>query len=144
VAPRYGYVFGFLPNWNVLAQALLERFGPSTYDDLMESLTGLKQITSAKEYKEKFEALSNRVRGIDDHNKFRYFLSRLKDEIQLPVRMFNPQSLLVAYGLAKLQEEHVLTARRFRSSNLNFSSSSSLKCFFFLGRGVGLALNNNL
>jgi hypothetical protein len=42
------------------------------------------------------------------------------------MRMFNPQSLLVAYGLAKMQEEHVLTARRFRSSN-----------FFIFFRGGG-------
>jgi hypothetical protein len=123
-------MFDFLPSWNVLAQALLERFGPSSYDDPMKCLTGLKQITSVDEYKEKFESLSNRVRGIDDHNKHNNFLSGLKDEIRLLVRMFNLQSLLVAYGLAKLQEEHVLTARRFRSSNLNFSSSSSPKIFF--------------
>jgi hypothetical protein len=80
VVPGYGYVW-FLPNWNVLAQALLERFGPSSYDDHKESLTRLKQITSVEEYKEKFEALSNKVRGIDDHNKPRCFLSGLKDEI---------------------------------------------------------------
>jgi hypothetical protein len=72
---------GFLPNWNVLTQALLDRFGPSTYDDLMESLFRLKQVSSVNEYKEKFEALSTRVRGCDNHNKLSYFLSGLKDEI---------------------------------------------------------------
>lgn len=33
----------FLPSWNILTQALLERFGPLAYDDPMESLTRLKQ-----------------------------------------------------------------------------------------------------
>jgi hypothetical protein len=39
--------------------------------------------------------------------------------------MFNPPTLLIAYGLAKMQEEHVLSARRFRSPNLNFPNSSA-------------------
>ena len=74
-------MYGFIPNWNVLTQALLDRFGPSAYDDPMESLSRLKQISSAEEYKERFEALSNRVRGCDDHNKLSCFLNGLKDEI---------------------------------------------------------------
>jgi hypothetical protein len=52
----------------VLTQALLERFGPSSYDDHMEALYKLKQITTVDDYKERFEALSNRVKGVDDHN----------------------------------------------------------------------------
>jgi hypothetical protein len=43
----------------------------------------------------------------------------------LPVKMFNPPTLLIAYGLAKMQEEHVLSARRFRSPNLNFPNLSA-------------------
>ena len=57
-------LFGYLPNWNVLAQSLMQRFGPSAYDDPMESLTRLKQLSSVDEYKERFEALFNRVRGV--------------------------------------------------------------------------------
>jgi hypothetical protein len=93
----------FIPNWNVLTQALRDRFSPYTYDDPMESLSRLKQISSIEEYKERFEALSNRVRGCDDHNKLNYFLNGLEDEIQFPVRMFNPPTFLVAYGLAKMR-----------------------------------------
>ncbi|XP_059456454.1 uncharacterized protein LOC132186493 [Corylus avellana] len=115
---------GCLHNWTVLTQALLERFGPSGYDDPMEALSKLKQTTSVDDYKERFEALSNRVRGIDDHNRVSCFLGGLKDEIRLPVRMFKPQSLLAAYGLAKVQEEHVLNGRRFKGSGGNFSSPS--------------------
>jgi hypothetical protein len=50
------------------------------------------------------------------------FLGRLKDEIRLPVRMFKPQTLLIAYGLAKMQEEHVLTGRRYRNVSGNFTT----------------------
>lgn len=41
-----------------------------------------------------------------------YFLSGLKDEIRLPVRMFNPPNLITAYGLAKIQEEHLLLNKK--------------------------------
>ena len=126
-------MFGYLPNWNVLAQALLQRFGPSAYDDPMESLARLKQLSSV-ENKKRFKALSNRVRGFDDQNKHSCLLSGLKDEIRLPVKMFNPPTLLIAYGLARMQEKHVMSAIRFRSSNLNFPSSSSPK---FGGGGGG-------
>jgi hypothetical protein len=114
---------GNLYNWHVLTQALLERFGPSSYDDPMEALSKLKQITTVDDYKERFEALSNRVRGVDDHNRVSCFLGGLKDDIRLPVCMFKPQTLLVAYGLAKVQEEYVLTGKRYRGATGNFSSS---------------------
>ncbi|XP_059449450.1 uncharacterized protein LOC132180588 [Corylus avellana] len=129
---------GCLHDWTVLTQALLERFGPLGYDDLMEALSKLKQTTSVDDYKEKFEALSNRVRGIDDQNRLSCFLGGLKNEIRLPVRMFKPQSLLAAYGLAKVQEEHVLNGRRFKTyggSGRNFSSLS-------MPRGEGFNSHN--
>lgn len=45
-------------------KALLVRFRPSSYDDLMESLTKLKQSGAVEEFKANFEALSNRLRGL--------------------------------------------------------------------------------
>jgi hypothetical protein len=64
---------GSLYNWHVLTQALLERFEPSGYDDPMEVLSKLKQTTTVDDYKERIEALSNRVRGVDDHNRVSCF-----------------------------------------------------------------------
>jgi hypothetical protein len=89
----------------------------------MEALSKLKQITTVDDYKERFEALSNRVRGVDDHNRVSFFLEGLKDDIRLLVRMFKPQTLLIAYGLAKVQEEYVLTWKRFRNASGNFATS---------------------
>ena len=39
-------------------------------------------------------------------------MSRLKDEIKLLVRMLNPQNLNATFGLAKIQEEYLMTSRR--------------------------------
>lgn len=84
----------------------------------MEALTRLRKQSSVEEYKCKFEALSNRLRGLSEAYKLSCFSSVLKEEIKL-LRMFNSNSLLVAYGLGKIPEEHVLNGRRnWRSPNV--------------------------
>ncbi|KAF5477481.1 hypothetical protein F2P56_004118 [Juglans regia] len=99
-------------SWETLVRAMLIRFGPTAYDDPMETLTRLKQITTVAAYKASFEAISNRVRGLPDHHKLSCFLSGLKDEIRLPLRMFNPYNLTAAFGLARIQEEYLNSAKK--------------------------------
>ncbi|XP_075645153.1 uncharacterized protein LOC142616170 [Castanea sativa] len=77
-------VVGFA-SWEVFIRALQTRFGTSAYDDPMEALTRLKQITTVVSY---------------------------KDEIRLPVRMLVPKSLNDAFGLAKIQEEFLISSRK--------------------------------
>lgn len=82
----------------------------------------LRQSSSVAEYTSQFEALSNRLRGISEKNRLSYFLSGLRDDIRLPVRMLNPANLVAAFGLAKLQEEYIMSSRRpLRSSSSSFS-----------------------
>ena len=45
---------------------------------------------------------------MSSQHKLRSFLSGLKDEVRLPVRMLNPSSFTAAFGLAKIQEEYLL------------------------------------
>ncbi|XP_040996196.1 uncharacterized protein LOC121242393 [Juglans microcarpa x Juglans regia] len=98
---------GMLADWETFIKALLIRFGPNCYDDPMQAFTRLKQTGSVKEYKTQFETLSNRFRGLSDHYKLSCFLSGLKDEFWLTVRMFHPHNLITAYSLAKIQEENI-------------------------------------
>lgn len=44
------------------SQALQVRFGSTPYDDPMESLAQLKQVSLVTAYKSKFELLSNQIR----------------------------------------------------------------------------------
>lgn len=78
----------------------------------MEVLTRLRQTTTVAGYKAEFEAVSNKIKGLSPLHKLNYFLSGLKDEIHLPMRMLNPQSLNVTFGLAKIQEEYVMSCRK--------------------------------
>ena len=57
--------------------------------------------------------LSNRIKGLSAAHKLSYFLSGLRDEIRLPMRMLNPKSLNEAFGLAKIQEEYNWSCRKF-------------------------------
>lgn len=91
---------------------LLVRFGPSSYDDPMEQLTRLRQVGIVEEYKENFEALSNRLCGLFETYKLRYFLKGLWDEIRLLVRMFSLNNLITTYDLAKIQEQNVSLHKR--------------------------------
>jgi hypothetical protein len=113
-------------SWEGFTRAVLTRFGPSSYDDPMETLMRLRQYSTMEDYKGKFESISNRLKGISDFNRLSCFLSGLKDEIRIPVKMFNPSTLLEAFSLAKMQEENVLANRRnFRNANPNYSGSNS-------------------
>ena len=76
-----------------MIQALHIRFGTTTYDDPMETLTQLRQTASVSLDKGQFEVLSNKIKGLSTAHKLSCFLSGLRDEIRLPVRMLNPKSL---------------------------------------------------
>nr|XP_023885311.1 uncharacterized protein LOC111997457 [Quercus suber] len=99
-------------DWESFVPALHVRFGTSAYDDPMEVLTRMRQTSTVAVYKAEFEAVSNRVKGLSPLHKLSCFLSALRDEIRLPVRMPNPQSLNEAFGLAKIQEEYVWSSRK--------------------------------
>lgn len=89
-------------SWETFVRALLLRFGPTAYDDPIETLTKLKQISMVATYKAQLEALSNRLWRLSDHHKLSCFLSGLKDEIRLPICMLNPISLGTTFGLTKI------------------------------------------
>ena len=78
----------------------------------MEALTRLKQTSSVVAYKGDFEILSNKLLGLSKSHKLSYFLSRLKDEFRLLVRMLVPKSLNEAFWLAKIQDEYFLSSRK--------------------------------
>ncbi|KAK9984354.1 hypothetical protein SO802_033879 [Lithocarpus litseifolius] len=103
---------GQFTSWEAFVRALHIRFGANTYDDPMETLTRLRQVSSVALYKGQFEASSNRIKELSEKHKLSCFLSDLKNEIRLLVRKLNPQNLSAAFGLAKIQEEYLGASRR--------------------------------
>ena len=103
---------GQFTSWEALVRALHIKFGALAYDDLMEALTKLRQVSFVSSYKAQFEALSNRIKELFEKHKLGCFLSGLRDEIRLLVKMFNQQNLNSAFGLAKIQEEYLLSNKK--------------------------------
>lgn len=118
---------GRISTWDAFVNALIIRFGPTTYDDPMEQVAKLTQKGSVEYYKAEFEALSNRLPSLSESYKLSCFLSDLRDDIRLTVKMFTPNDLLMAYGLAKIQEEknylYKKTPYRNPSYNTTFQTS---------------------
>ena len=50
------------PKWPDFCQLLLQRFGPSAFDDFTGALTKLRQIGTMKEYQTEFEKLANHTK----------------------------------------------------------------------------------
>ncbi|KAF2289731.1 hypothetical protein GH714_038384 [Hevea brasiliensis] len=90
-------------NWQKYVGSLRARFGKQGYDDPLAELKNLKQTHGLQEYLDTFDALYPKARVREDQ-ALSFFLSGLIDELQMPVRMFKPQTLAETYALAKLQE----------------------------------------
>ena len=111
--------------WEIFVEGLLIEFGSFAYEDPTEALTRLRQTSNVINYKGQFEALSNRIRYLSESHKLSYFLSGLRDEIRLPVKILNPKNLNEAFGLAKIQEEYVMSSKKFlKSSSLEVTKAS--------------------
>uniref|UniRef100_A0A151UFB4 Uncharacterized protein n=1 Tax=Cajanus cajan TaxID=3821 RepID=A0A151UFB4_CAJCA len=69
----------------------------------MAELMQLRQKGSVVEYHEAFDAIVSRL-DLDDEHRLSCFLGGLKQEVQMLVRMFQPNSLRRAFTLVKMQE----------------------------------------
>lgn len=64
----------------------------------------LTQTTSALEYQNQHESLSNRIIGLPPQFLLIYFVSGLKPHIKREVQALQPLTLVQAIGLTKIQE----------------------------------------
>ncbi|KAL5844476.1 hypothetical protein ACOSQ3_010530 [Xanthoceras sorbifolium] len=78
------------PTWNEFTKAVLQRFGPTDYEDPSKALTRLKQIT---------------IDDLPENYLIACFVAGLRDEIRLDVKVKKPRTLSDAIGVARLIEE---------------------------------------
>ncbi|XP_071917161.1 uncharacterized protein [Coffea arabica] len=100
-----------IPSWEEYVKAIAARFVNVLYDDPMGDLKRLKQNESVFECQERFEELLNRM-DLSEEYAISCFLSTLRDDIQMAVRIFMPRTLQHAVGLAKLEESKIMGAGR--------------------------------
>ncbi|KAH9648047.1 retrotrans gag domain-containing protein [Citrus sinensis] len=85
-------------SWQEFIKAMLQRFGPTDYEDPSEALTRLKQTSTLEAYQEAFEKLSHCIDGLPENFLVGCCIAGLKDEIGLDVKIKQPRTLTDATG----------------------------------------------
>nr|KYP46500.1 Transposon Ty3-I Gag-Pol polyprotein [Cajanus cajan] len=114
-----------LPSWLEYTRILLDRFG-EICEDLMADLVKLRQKSSITENHEEFDSIVSRVELSEAH-QLSYFLGRLKQDVQMMVKMFQPDSVRKAFSLAKMYESCTLNNPQFKPILKNQKPQSSPK-----------------
>ncbi|KAJ8751836.1 hypothetical protein K2173_026032 [Erythroxylum novogranatense] len=99
-------------SWTEFTRSLLQRFGPTDYEDPAEALSRLKQTTTVEAYQDAFERLSHQVDGLPESFLVGSFTAGLRDEIRLEVKLKKPRTLNDAIGAARIIEEKNQLQRR--------------------------------
>lgn len=63
-------------------------------------------------YMTPFKVLFNHLRDLYESYKLSCFITGLKDEIRLPIKLLKAHTLNFAFGLAKIKEEYIHSSRK--------------------------------
>ncbi|XP_019451750.1 PREDICTED: uncharacterized protein LOC109353842 [Lupinus angustifolius] len=106
------------PMWGAYVKLLIDKFG-EVCDDPMVELMNLRQKGYVAKFHEEFDAVITRLELSEEYT-LSCFLGGLKQEVQMMVHMFQPQSVMNAFLLAKLYE-----ASQNSNSSFQFPFKSS-------------------
>ncbi|KAL6312286.1 hypothetical protein AAG906_017119 [Vitis piasezkii] len=104
---------GRVLSWTNFEDELWARFGPSECEDFDEALSRIRQVGSLRDYQREFERLGNRVQGWTQRALVGTFMGGLRPDISDGIRMFKPQTLKEAIGLARMKDDQLARQRRF-------------------------------
>ena len=114
--------------WEELVKILHENYGPAEFQNPDEHLCNIKQTGTVQEYRQEFAKRVARVHDWPDHCLLGVFLSGLKEELKVDVRIHKPRNVFKAVSLALEFEEKsrpVSNPRISNSFNENKTSSYS-------------------
>ncbi|KAK0583771.1 hypothetical protein LWI29_002762 [Acer saccharum] len=94
-------------SWETFYPTLKARFAPAIIHSYFGQLCKLKQNGTVEALRGEFEQLANKVPNLTPDLKLDCFLSCLKEELQIPVKMLKPSTTFEAYELAKQQEAYL-------------------------------------
>ncbi|MFS7961699.1 putative retrotransposon gag domain-containing protein [Helianthus anomalus] len=105
--------------WADYVRSISARFSDAMFEDPMEEIASLVQLTDnakgLQEYNSGFDRLLNKV-TVSEPYVVSLYLKGLKPEIKGPVKMFKPQTLREAYGLARIQTmSNTCLMKRFKA-----------------------------
>ncbi|KAF8379112.1 hypothetical protein HHK36_028541 [Tetracentron sinense] len=105
--------------WRQFVRALCVRFRPAESEDPSGMLSKLCQTSIVREYQSQFEKLANRTQQLPELFLIGCFISGLRDDIQVGVKISQPTSLIQAFHFASLYEESVTIQRRSNRPNMS-------------------------
>ena len=86
--------------WNELVKVMQENYGPAEFQNLDENLCSIQQNESIFEYRQEFAKWAARVRTWPIHCLLGLFLSRLKEDLRVDIRIHKPRLVYKAMSLA--------------------------------------------
>ncbi|PWA82162.1 hypothetical protein CTI12_AA180690 [Artemisia annua] len=86
--------------WEELVKILHENYGPAEFQNPDEHLCNIKQTGTVQEYRQEFAKRVARVHDWPDHCLLGVFLSGLKEELKVDVRIHKPRNVFKAVSLA--------------------------------------------
>ena len=98
------------PTWNEYMMSLEERFR-AEYDDLMEDIKKVKQTGCVKSYQAIFKRKLTRV-NLSQENAISCFIGGLKHELNMAVKLGNPQTLSQVYKSTRMQEAYLAAIKQ--------------------------------
>lgn len=88
-------------------QALMVRFGPSGYEDVLGELAKIWQTMTILKYQGRFEWLSSQARDWLEPQLVGTFVAGLHQDIKWEGKMYRPRTMSVTISFARLQEEKI-------------------------------------
>ncbi|KAG6488248.1 hypothetical protein ZIOFF_057007 [Zingiber officinale] len=95
------------PKWEEFKEELINRFGPSGYENVDGELAKIRQTSTLLEYQGRFERLSNRTRDWSEKQLLGTFIEGLRLDIRREVKMNQPRTMKATLSFARLQEEKI-------------------------------------
>ncbi|KAG6531914.1 hypothetical protein ZIOFF_005750 [Zingiber officinale] len=95
------------PKWEEFKEELINRFGPSGYENVDGELAKIRQTSTVLEYQGRFERLSNQTRDWSEKQLLGTFIEGLRLDIRREVKMNQPRTMKPALSFARLQEEKI-------------------------------------
>ncbi|KAG6480241.1 hypothetical protein ZIOFF_063721 [Zingiber officinale] len=93
--------------WEEFKEELINRFGPSGYENVDGELAKIRQTSTVVEYQGRFERLSNQIRDWSEKQLLGTFIEGLRLDIRQEVKMNQPRTMKAALSFARLQEEKI-------------------------------------
>ena len=98
--------------WSIFMEEMIAHYEDTKNNTFFSQLINLKQKGLMVEHIEDFEKLNIRVTDIPEEHRIDVFIGTLKDNIQLKVRIWEPDSLEKAFRLARKIECKIMVTSK--------------------------------